>query len=265
MPAHPPVHMTRVRTTLPAVPLPPNADRAPIRTTRLVLRPIAPADLDGIHAMRTQEEVMIWTRRGRPNRDRAETQQFMDRFLPPNDGRTYEVAICLASTGELIGTGGMHTWVGAGGWPEVGYMLRHEFWGRGYASEFLAALAAGYGRLTREEVVLDVAAESVGLPPPPPPPPPTTTKMTGEGEGGGGLDEEEEKEADEQGQGLGLPPTVPEMLWANFDATNGASGRVLEKTGFRNVVRWAEPDIREGYEGKEVALEAWALPVSTSG
>ncbi len=111
-----------VKTTLPVFPA--NAERITVTTERLIVRPPRAEDLDGLHALRTQPEVMWFTPAGRPDVDRAETQRRLDPFLPPNDTATHNCAICWRETGELIGIGGCHRRDGDFGWPVAGYMFR---------------------------------------------------------------------------------------------------------------------------------------------
>jgi RimJ/RimL family protein N-acetyltransferase len=147
-----------VRTTLPV--LPQNLSRPHVTTPRLVLRPFETSDLDALWTLRQQPQVMQWTTAGRADLDREETAAKLALFLPPNDTKTFNCAICLKETGELIGQGGVHAFeqpagdAAAGpqlGWPEVGYMIRHEFWGQGIATEFLAAFVRMYSGLPRDE------------------------------------------------------------------------------------------------------------------
>ncbi|KAI2769929.1 acyl-CoA N-acyltransferase [Daldinia loculata] len=199
----------KVKTYLPTQPFPPNVERKPIRTERLVIRPFTEEDLDGIHALRTQPEVMHFSAVGRIDASENETRtSYLARFLPPNDIRNYHNVLCLASTGEIIGAGGMPKVDLVFGWPEVGYMLKKEYWGQGYATEFLRAFVDHWWTLPRSEVEIEVVAESVN----------------GSGE-------------------------VPEMLSAMADDDNSASKHVLEKAGFREFTRWTEPDSREGVIG----------------
>ncbi|KAI5918217.1 acetyltransferase domain-containing protein [Camillea tinctor] len=212
----------KVRTTLPAQPFLPAASRPAIHTARLELRAIVAADLEGVHALRTQPAVMVFTAVGRVDRDRAETQVFLDRFLPPNDTSTFNFAIRLRGSDEIIGTGGVHRCSGSAlGWPEVGYMFKKEHWGKGYATEFLGACMGAWWALPREERVVEVDAESV--------------------EGGDGEGEGEGREA-------------PEMVTAIVEGGNPNSVKVLKKVGFREFKRWIEKDSREGYDGREVTL-----------
>ncbi|KAI0599901.1 acetyltransferase domain-containing protein [Biscogniauxia sp. FL1348] len=222
----------RVRTTLPTQPFPPNASRQPIRTARLTLHPVSAsaADVEGVHALRSQPEVMAFTAAGRPDRDLAETQAFLDRFLPPRDADTFNFVIRLQregegeGEGEVIGTGGVHS---ATGWPEVGYMFAREHWGKGYATEFLTACVQAWWALPRGrgEVEVEVDAASVG-----------------------GAGEEEQV----------LVRRVPEMLTAMVEETNPNSAKVLRKVGFREFRRWTEPDSRESYGKRDITLIALA-------
>ncbi|KAK4136712.1 acyl-CoA N-acyltransferase [Trichocladium antarcticum] len=148
-----PADFVPVRTTLPCWPLPLNAVRIPIVTDRLILRPLTADDLPALHTLRTQPAVMRWTAAGRPDADPAETRARMAAFLPPRDGAAYNCAICDRATGALLGVGGAHNWRSRFGWPEVGYMLRTEVWGRGLGTEFLRGFLEGvWDKLEREVV-----------------------------------------------------------------------------------------------------------------
>lgn len=214
----------QVRTTLPIRPLPPNSERAAIVTTRLTIRPFVQDDLHGYHVLRTQPEVMAFTAVGRIDKDLAETQSKLDLFLAPNDAHTYNFAICLSATGELIGVGGVHKMSFELGWPEVGYMLKREHWGKGYATEFLRGFVDSWWRLERQEAVITVDGHSVSV----------------------------GKERD--GQSL-----APEYLTAMVEANNDASIRIMEKTGFRKFKTWTESDNRAGFEGKDITLVGFSL------
>lgn len=75
--------LVRVKTTLPSPPFPTNAERPPIRTERLLIRPLTQCDLPNTRALRTQPEVMQFTVAGRIDGDLSETQTKLDPFLPP--------------------------------------------------------------------------------------------------------------------------------------------------------------------------------------
>ncbi|KXJ90722.1 GNAT domain-domain-containing protein [Microdochium bolleyi] len=222
--------MVLVRTTLPPRPMPPNSERAPIKTARLVLRPLVDADLDGMHRLRTQAEAMTGTMRGVPDTSIAETQKAMEFFLPPHDAEQFLFGIFWQATGELIGEGGVHNLEsGSSGWPEIGYKLRKEFWGMGVGSEFLAALVEAWWRLPgREQVVRRVHRDSCV---------PAIPRSQQEGE----------------------PVDVVEQVYANTDWDNYGSQKVLGKTGFRKFTEWTEPETRVNLQGQTSRLFGYCL------
>jgi nitroreductase/RimJ/RimL family protein N-acetyltransferase len=56
-----------------------------------------------------------------------------------DDPDNYDEGIVLKSTGELIGSGGMHYHAERNAW-EIGYNIRADQWGNGYVVEYLKAL-----------------------------------------------------------------------------------------------------------------------------
>ncbi|KFH46433.1 putative N-acetyltransferase-like protein [Hapsidospora chrysogenum ATCC 11550] len=196
-----------VKTTLPRQPFEPAATRPSIRTERLLLRPLRESDLEALHELRTQPEVMIHTYRGKVDADLQETRDNLALRLPPNDRTNFDFAICLPETNRLIGIGGSFSRSGSLGWPEIGYMLRKEAWGRGYATEFLRAFLEAWWALPREESEHKVEKSTVD-----------------EAEG--------EVKAERV---MGLTVTAHE-----------ASQNVMRKSGLQFVKAWEEEDTHEG-------------------
>ncbi|KJZ77538.1 hypothetical protein HIM_03262 [Hirsutella minnesotensis 3608] len=166
-----PLEWTTVQTTIPAVPLPPMASRPEVRTERLILRPLRASDLPAWRAMVSEGAMASMTPQAKETRDDAWYQDRMQKKLAPEGDAKYEFAICLAATSEVIGTGGCHKLAGDFGWPILGYGLRREFWGLGYATEFLRAYLEAWWALPRAQVGLrverstlpaDAAGDSVG-------------------------------------------------------------------------------------------------------
>ena len=186
-----------IRASIPTTPFPPNSAREPITTDRLLLRPLQPDDLQALRTLRTQPEVMKWTKAGRIDQDIEETRSKLVPFLPPNDAITFNWAICLRDTGEFIGLGGCHLYPGSHGWPEVGYMLRKEVWGQGFATEFLTAWLRLWEQLPRSEREARVRRDTVG-----------------------------------SGMSAGEVPVVAERLIAVIPESNTASQKVVRKSGF---------------------------------
>ncbi|KAK5662526.1 hypothetical protein OQA88_8438 [Cercophora sp. LCS_1] len=198
----------KVKTTLPSLPLPLNSTRPPVTTDRLLLRALVPEDVHALHIIRTQPEVMINNPTGRPDKDVEDTKPRLAVFLPPNDAKTYNFAICLKETGEMIGMGGCHRMAAIFGWPVLGYQLRKEYWGRGLATEFSRAWLEMWCKLPREEVEVVVDPRTV------------VGVETGDGR-------------------------VKELMssWTLDD--NLGSQRVLEKAGFERFLVQREPDLRD--------------------
>lgn len=208
-----------IRTTLPR--LPSSAARTPVTTQRLLIRPICAAHLDGLHELRTQPEVMRWTAAGRIDKDKGETAEKLAPFLPPRDATAFNCAICLKETGEVIGMGGVHRMnrhdgrdgvdhVGAYGWPELGYMFKSEYWGKGMATEFVGAFLGMWEALERDAVETRVNAKTV--------------VPAGGGAGAVGCE----------------PMPAREELIAMVDVTNVASQRILLKCGFEQFDAFRE-------------------------
>ena len=194
-----------VKTTLPVYPFPPAADRAVITTERLILRPLVASDIEAYHDLRRQPEVMHFTSQGRIDVDIAETQAKLDVYLPPKDCLSYNWSIRLKETDELIGVGGSHIFYAAWGWPELGYMLRVEHWGKGFATEFVKAFLEEWKKLPRVETEIRV----------------------------------DERTASPNADG-----SVPEQLIAVTEISNSRSQNILRKCGFEYFITWDAADSR---------------------
>lgn len=149
----------------------------------------------------------------------------LNQFLPPNDTKTFNCAICLRETGEFVGIGGVHQFsqvVEEGslhsepnpqhgyGWPELGYLIRQEYWGKGLATEFVRAFLGMWEQLHRASVEVEVNTKSL---------------VNG---------------CSECGNGVSAP--AKEALIAIVDRTNVASQRILQKCGFKRFDDFTEKD-----------------------
>ena len=133
----------------------------PVRTERLVLRPIDPVgDVDAIHAYASREDVcryIPWTPR---------TREEVAAWLPRRAATTIEapgtgaaLAITLAATGELVGDT-MIIWSSEEHRTgELGYVVNPAHAGHGYATEAAGAmLAMAFGRLGLRRMVARIDA-----------------------------------------------------------------------------------------------------------
>jgi len=115
------------------------APRLRLRTQRLVLRPPAAADAARLAALANDFEVVKMTG-GMPFPYALDDAKgFIERSLRFDLACDVELALELPGDG-LIGGLGFHARGGLG--PEVGYWLGRPYWGRGLASEALAAAMA---------------------------------------------------------------------------------------------------------------------------
>ncbi|KAK2747465.1 n- gnat [Colletotrichum kahawae] len=209
-----PLGFKTVKTTLPTRPLPPHASRQPVVTERLILRPVSADDLQALHTLRAQPEVMRFSAVGRVDADLDETRARLAQNLPPHDADNYDVSIYLRSTGRWIGIGGCKKPSGGDlGWPEIGYMLQKDYWGSGYATEFVKAFLGAWWSLPRSECEIAVERASV------------------EGE-----------RAVVRGRAEEVEGAVDEILTAVTATDNPASQKILTKLGFEKFKVWKEVD-----------------------
>ena len=106
-------------------------------TERLMIRPLVPDDAEAAFRWCGDPNVnayMIY-----PLYHRAEDVRAWLESRDADDPDNYDEGICLKSTGELIGSGGMRYCPERGAW-EIGYNLRADQWGNGYTGEYLTAL-----------------------------------------------------------------------------------------------------------------------------
>jgi len=241
-----PTSFVCVRATLPRLPL--ISARKSVVTERLVIRPLAPEDAQAYHVLRTQPDVMVRTAAGIPDKDLVETQAKLDLYLPPNDATTFNFAICLrkkeddkhaeeGGAGEMIGAGGVHMWRGAFGWPELGYMIRTEHWGKGIVTEFVKGFLGVWAGLEREEREVLVDERFV-----------VWVSEGGRGIEGTSKGNGEDDKVDGVGRRL-----AEEHLIAITQTDNVGSLKVLERSGFEFVFTWTTADSRAktGEDGRE--------------
>ena len=106
-------------------------------TERLIIRPLVPDDAEA--AFRWCGDPNVNTYMIYPLYHRAEDVRAWLESRDADDPDNYDEGICLKSTGELIGSGGMRYCPERGAW-EIGYNLRADQWGNGYTGEYLTAL-----------------------------------------------------------------------------------------------------------------------------
>ncbi|KAL9621730.1 MAG: hypothetical protein Q9160_003848 [Pyrenula sp. 1 TL-2023] len=137
--------------TRPILPLP----QPTIDSRRLTLRPITVSDVPSFHSLRNQLPVMRFLNDPQGDPTPAATLTWLEKFLPPNDSRTFFLAVILKETGALIGSIGCHIPEA----PECGYLFCEEEWNKGYATEALKAWLEVYWALPRKNISLEDAGK----------------------------------------------------------------------------------------------------------
>jgi RimJ/RimL family protein N-acetyltransferase len=128
----------------------------PIATPRLKLREMTPLDADGVRHFVCDPRVTRFLLHTLRDTDEAAAYlQRVIRFQGERPRGTWELAAEEATSGNLIGACNL-TLTGARE-GDLGYMLRRNVWGRGYATEIARALlTAGFKDLRLERVISTV-------------------------------------------------------------------------------------------------------------
>ena len=98
------------------------------RTERLVLRPAREQDLEAMHEVLSDPRSMAyWS--SPPHDDVGQTRDWLESMIAiqPFEGEDFIIEL----DGTLIGKAGLWRF------PEIGFILRSDHWGQGYASEAL--------------------------------------------------------------------------------------------------------------------------------
>ena len=135
----------------------------PIGTERLVLRDFTMEDTPAVHRYGSDPDVVRYMPWG-PN-TWTDTQEFVRRKLDDQRAdprRRFDLAVTLASSGELIGACGLSIISTERRQGAIGYVYRRDVWGRGYATEAARALVAlGFDRLGMHRIFSYVDVDNV--------------------------------------------------------------------------------------------------------
>lgn len=131
----------------------------PFYSERLIFRTLQESDFPGYHAILKQEQTMVDAGLG----PMYEEKSARDWFNMTQESFT-RVGIFLKNSdnteGELIGDGGVYR--SPDQWPEIFYLLKKEFWGKGYASEFVDKFKEVWWNLPRKDTRMSVQSISLG-------------------------------------------------------------------------------------------------------
>ena len=117
-----------------------------IATERLLLRRARPGDAEALHAIMSDACAMrFWSTP--PHKELAETEDWLASMIAAPSAESDDFIV--EQQGQLIGK------LGAWRLPEIGFLFAPAVWGRGYASEALAAFIAHRRRRASMELTAD--------------------------------------------------------------------------------------------------------------
>jgi RimJ/RimL family protein N-acetyltransferase len=127
---------------MPANPQSPLRPRYPVRTARLLLRPLTTVDVDALLVYRSQPDVCRYVPFEPMTREVIEHRvatQWANTELT-DEGQALTLGIELAATGELVGDVVLFWHSREHGGGELGYVVHPDFAGHGYATEAAKAM-----------------------------------------------------------------------------------------------------------------------------
>lgn len=133
-----------------------------LNAPRLILRPVIEADRLNLMALEADAEVMLYLNGGLPVP--AEGDASGD-FLTPRGGEPEVMAAIERGTGAFIGWFALFDdgYVNGLKTAELGYRLRRESWGHGFATEGARALVAyGFDSLGFDQIVAETMTGNLG-------------------------------------------------------------------------------------------------------
>ena len=134
-----------------------------LQTPRLILREFAAGDWPAVLAYQSDPRYLryyAWEGRT-PEAVQAFVQMFLDHQRETPRLR-YQLAVTLRETGELIGNCGIRLATSETHEAEIGYEPAPDHWGRGYATEAVAAiLRFGFDELRVHRITAWLVAENV--------------------------------------------------------------------------------------------------------
>ena len=126
-----------------------------LQTDRLLLRHWEPNDWTAVHRYASDLAVVEFEAWG-PNTE-AETRAYIDRARTQYERdpqRDFELAVVERETDNVVGGAGIHITSVENREAFIGYALRQESWGRGYATELARRLLAfGFEELKLHRII----------------------------------------------------------------------------------------------------------------
>ena len=134
----------------------PTAEPPRIETERLVLRPLALADLGPMHDVYADREVMRYIGRGGAHSETIEeSERRLQRLIDHQEKHGFSLwAVTERASGTVMGDGGLILYAHRGPEIELGFRLAKPYWGKGYATELARAwIAHAFAELGLERIL----------------------------------------------------------------------------------------------------------------
>lgn len=129
---------------------------APLRTSRLLLRPLVAGDWPAVHAYASNPDVMRYLPEGVMSVEQV--QAFIAEHQPAGSA----VAVILIEEEHLIGHLTFHPWY-APRFYEIGWVFHPRYHGQGYATEAATALFQyGFETLDLHRIIATCQPENIG-------------------------------------------------------------------------------------------------------
>lgn len=111
-----------------------------IETERLILRRYKLSDIDAMYEIITDERLAKYIKF--PNLSKEQELECIKRWIADADDSMYERWVMeRKSDGAVVGNIDVNTVVKKHNYCNVGYTVRHDYWGNGYAPEALRAVS----------------------------------------------------------------------------------------------------------------------------
>lgn len=111
-----------------------------LETERLILRRYKESDIDSVYEIITDERLTTYIKF--PNLTKEEELECIKKWIEDADLSKYEKwVIELKDTNEVVGTIDVNTVNKKHNYCNVGYAIRYDYWGNGYATEALKAVS----------------------------------------------------------------------------------------------------------------------------
>lgn len=126
-----------------------------LKTERLIIKPSTPEDFDDLYAIQSDPDVMQYV--GEGARNIKEVKQSLENIIAHHQKHGFSFGSVFEKTSKLlIGQAGLCYLGNDDSQPEieVGYRLKKQHWGNGYATELTKALITwGFNNLTVDKLV----------------------------------------------------------------------------------------------------------------